>query len=119
MIKLGLIGCGRISKKHLDVVEQLSDRVKLVAVSDIVEEKAKEAADRFNVPYYTNYLDMLDKEKMDLISICTPSGLHPQMGIEAANRGINVLTEKPMATHLHDADELIHACDKTMCISLL
>jgi len=112
MIKLGLIGCGRISKKHLDVVEQLSDRVKLVAVSDIVEEKAKEAADRFNVPYYTNYLDMLDKEKMDLISICTPSGLHPQMGIEAANRGINVLTEKPMATHLHDADELIHACDK-------
>jgi len=55
---------------------------------------------------------MLEIDEIDLISICTPSGLHPQHGIMAANYGKHVLTEKPMAVRLKDADELIEACDK-------
>ena len=54
---------------------------------------------------------MLDTEKLDAVLICTPSGLHPQMGIEAANRKINVVTEKPMAITLKSADELVKICD--------
>ena len=53
----------------------------------------------------------MEKENLDLVSICTPSGLHPQIGIDAANHRINVLTEKPMATNIEAADALIRACD--------
>ncbi len=112
VIKVGLIGCGRISKNHFETMKNLHDRIKLVAVSDIVEERAKEAAKTYGGKPYKNYLEMLDKEEIDLAIICTPSGLHPMMGIEAANRGIHVLTEKPMGVRLQDADALIDACDK-------
>lgn len=112
VIKIGVIGCGRISKNHFDTIKNLGDRVKLVAVSDVVESRAKEAAEAFKVPYYTNYKEMLEKESFDLVSVCTPSGLHPEMGIAAAQHGVNVLTEKPMGVRLQDADALIDACDK-------
>lgn len=111
MIKVGLIGCGRISEKHFDVYQKLNDRVKLISVCDIEEGKAKEASTKYGVSYYIDYKEMLEKSDIDLVSICTPSGIHPKIGIEAAKRKIHVLTEKPMATRLHDADALIHECD--------
>ena len=111
-IQIGLIGCGRISKNHLETIKNLKNEVKLTAVCDICEERAREAAAAFHVPYYTDYREMLDKEPMDLVSLCTPSGLHPAMGIEAAQRGIHVLSEKPMAVRLHDAEALIETCDR-------
>ncbi|MDD4310742.1 MAG: Gfo/Idh/MocA family oxidoreductase, partial [Candidatus Cloacimonetes bacterium] len=60
---------------------------------------------------YTDYIEMLEKENLDAVSICTPSGMHTNMGIEVANHKINVLTEKPMAINIESADKLIHACD--------
>ena len=110
-IKMGLIGCGRISKNHFETIKNLGTAVQLTAVCDIIEERAKAAAAPFHVPSYTDYKTMLDNETMDMVSICTPSGLHPVMGIEAAKRGIHVLSEKPMAVRLEDAEALIRACD--------
>ncbi|HOO60783.1 MAG TPA: Gfo/Idh/MocA family oxidoreductase [Candidatus Mcinerneyibacteriales bacterium] len=110
-IKMGLIGCGRISKNHFETIKNLGTAVQLTAVCDIIEERAKAAAAPFHVPFYTDYKTMLDNETMDMVSICTPSGLHPAMGIEAAKRGIHVLSEKPMAVRLEDAEALIRACD--------
>jgi len=111
MIKVGLIGCGRIAQRHIEVFRELSDKIKPVAFCDVVEERAKTLADEFSASYYTDYKKMLETEKLDLVSICTPSGLHPEHGIEAAKRKINVLSEKPMGVRLEDADRLIKACD--------
>ncbi|MDD3607050.1 MAG: Gfo/Idh/MocA family oxidoreductase [Candidatus Cloacimonas acidaminovorans] len=111
-VKIGLIGCGRISKNHLDAVSQIPE-AEFVAVCDLVEEKMQAVAENYGIKnLYNNYQDMLENEKLDLVSICTPSGLHPQMGIDVANHKINVLTEKPMATNIELADALIRACDQ-------
>ncbi|HNW24884.1 MAG TPA: Gfo/Idh/MocA family oxidoreductase [Candidatus Cloacimonas sp.] len=111
-VKIGLIGCGRISKNHLDAVTQIPE-AEFVAASDIREEKMQVVAENYGIKnLYTNYREMLEKENLNLVSICTPSGMHPQMGIEVANHKINVLTEKPMATNIEAADDLIRACDQ-------
>ncbi len=111
-IRFALIGCGRISRNHFESMKQL-DNATIVSCADNVEERAREASEKYGVnSYYTNYLEMLDKEKPDAVIICTPSGIHPEIGIEAANRGIHVITEKPMAIRLSEADDLVKACDQ-------
>ena len=111
-LRLGLIGCGRISKNHFEAISQIPE-AEYVAVADIIRERAEEAAKTYNIPsVYTDYHKMLDKEQLDAVSICTPSGLHPSIGIDVANHKINVITEKPMAINVEGADKLIHACDE-------
>lgn len=112
MLNIGLIGCGRISKNHFEAIAQQED-AQVVACCDIIEERSKEAAEKYNIPFWTTtYEEMLKRDEIDLISVCTPSGLHPKHGIQAAKAGKQVLTEKPMACRLAEADELIKACDK-------
>ena len=112
MIKIGLLGCGRISKNHFEAITQQQD-AQVIACCDIIEERAKEAAEKYNIPIWTtNYEEILQNPDIDLISICTPSGLHPKHGIQAAKAGKHVLTEKPMACRLNEADELIKACEE-------
>ncbi len=111
MVNIGLIGCGRISTNHFQAIEQQKD-AQVIACCDIIEERAREASEKFNIPNWTiHYEEMLHDPHIDLISICTPSGLHPEHGIQAAQAGKHVLTEKPMACRLNEADALIKACD--------
>lgn len=111
-VRFGLIGCGRISKNHFESIKQI-DAAEVITCADVVEERAKEAKEKYNLKsYYTDYKEMLDEEQIDAVLICTPSGLHPEHGIEAANRGIHVVSEKPMAIDLKAADDLVHACDQ-------
>ena len=110
-VKLGLIGCGRISKNHLDAVSQIPE-AEFVAVCDCISDKAQKVAAEYGITkIYTDHHEMLKNEELDLVSICTPSGMHPQMGIDVANAKVNVLTEKPMAINIEAADRLIKACD--------
>jgi UDP-N-acetyl-2-amino-2-deoxyglucuronate dehydrogenase len=111
MFNIGLVGCGRISQKHFEVIEQSPD-FKLAGVCDIDKSKAESVGTGYDVPYFYDLDNMLDNCSMDILAICTPSGLHPDHGIKAACRGINVLTEKPMAVRLKDADRLIDSCIK-------
>ncbi|MFZ5945169.1 MAG: Gfo/Idh/MocA family protein [Bacillota bacterium] len=112
MLKIGIIGCGRIAKNHFEALSKLGN-VEVVACCDIIGERAEKAAATYGVPFWTkNYEEMLQKKDINLISICTPSGLHPEHGIMAANYGKHVLSEKPIGVRLSDADELIKACDK-------
>lgn len=112
MIRIGLIGCGRISKNHFGAIAKLTD-AQVISCCDIIEDRAHEAAIQYNVPFWTtNYEEMLGNTEIDLISICTPSGLHPEHGIMAAAAGKHVLTEKPMGVRLKDADEMIKTCDQ-------
>ncbi len=112
MIKIGLIGCGRISKNHFEAIAQHED-AECIMCCDIIEERARESAEKFSIQYWTtDYEAMLRNPDIDLISICTPSGLHPEHGILAANAKKHVLTEKPMACRIGEADQLIKACDE-------
>jgi UDP-N-acetyl-2-amino-2-deoxyglucuronate dehydrogenase len=111
-IRIGIIGCGRISSKHFESIANIPE-AEVVACCDIINERATLSAEKYDVPnIYTDYIEMLKKEKLDLVAICTPSGIHPQIGIAAAKQKINVLSEKPMAVNIKDADDLIYACDK-------
>ena len=86
--------------------------MKLVAVCDTVAERAEAAAKQYGGEVYTDHTAMLDRGDIDIVSICTPSGLHPAHGIAAAERGIHVVTEKPMGITLDSVDRLIRACDE-------
>jgi UDP-N-acetyl-2-amino-2-deoxyglucuronate dehydrogenase len=109
--KIALVGCGRISKNHFDAIKEAKEFV-LTGVCDTDKSRAENAGKEQGVPYFTDLAEMISKVEMDIISICTPSGIHAKQGIMAAEHGIHVLTEKPMATKLNDADDLIRACDK-------
>jgi UDP-N-acetyl-2-amino-2-deoxyglucuronate dehydrogenase len=109
--KIGLVGCGRIAEKHFEAIHS-EKKFKLVAVCDTIIDRAKLVGEKYDVPFFKNMEKMIDSVQMDILSICTPSGLHPQQGILAAEHKIHVLTEKPMATRLNEADALIQACDK-------
>ena len=109
--KIALVGCGRIAKNHFDAIREGSS-FQLTAVCDIDKKKAEKTGQEQEVPAYTDLKKMLDEVSTDILAICTPSGIHPQNGMMAAAKGIHVLTEKPMATRLEDADRLIKACDQ-------
>jgi UDP-N-acetyl-2-amino-2-deoxyglucuronate dehydrogenase len=110
-IRFALVGCGRISNKHLEAINSTKN-AKIVAVCDEIELRAKNTAEKYCVDYYTSYEDMLQRNDIDVISVCTPSGLHSQHGIMAAEKGFHVISEKPLATSLDDADRLIQTCEK-------
>ncbi|MGI6555349.1 MAG: Gfo/Idh/MocA family protein [Bacillota bacterium] len=112
MYKIGLVGCGRISKNHLEAIAAQPD-AQCIACCDIIQDRARETAKKSNIPLWTpNYEEMLSNTEIDIISICTPSGLHPEHGILAAKHGKHVITEKPMACRLKEADKLIKACEE-------
>lgn len=108
-VGFALIGCGRISDNHLDAIEN-APHAKLVAVCDIIEQKAKVIAEKYGCNYYTDYIKMLECEKIDVCSILTPSGYHSEIGCEVAKRGVNVFCEKPIDVTKEKADQLIECC---------
>ncbi|HWE40978.1 MAG TPA: Gfo/Idh/MocA family oxidoreductase, partial [Gemmatimonadaceae bacterium] len=109
-VRVALVGCGRISGNHFDAFRKI-DGLELVAVCDVVEERARAAGEAQGVPCFTSYEKMLRGVDCDAVVIATPSGLHPQQGVLAAKAGKHVITEKPMAISLGAADELVQACD--------
>jgi UDP-N-acetyl-2-amino-2-deoxyglucuronate dehydrogenase len=111
-IRVGLVGCGRISKNHFGSIEQHAADLELAAVCDIDPAALQDHATQYNVPGYASMSEMFANELLDLVALCTPSGLHPQQGILAAQHGVHVLTEKPMGTRLADGVEMIKACDR-------
>lgn len=110
LIRLALVGCGRISERHFEAIAAHPE-LGLTAVSDVIQERARVAGEVWGVPAFGSYADMLSKTEADACVICTPSGLHSRHGIEAAEHGLHVICEKPMATRLEEADALVRACD--------
>lgn len=111
MLKVALVGCGRIAKRHSDLLgnKQVKNAT-LVAVCDTEINRAKEISEKYNIPYYTNMHEMMKNENIDIVSILTPSGLHAQHVIELAIYKKHIIVEKPMALTLEDADKMIEAC---------
>ncbi|MBO5608327.1 MAG: Gfo/Idh/MocA family oxidoreductase [Treponema sp.] len=112
--RVALIGCGRISFKHIEAFVNNKDIMDLVAVCDIKLDKAKEKREDYlkeiptaNVSVYSDYNKMLSEIHPDLITIATPSGLHCKIACDALNSKVNVITEKPMALSTNDAQKMI------------
>src|SRR4029079_9563070 len=113
MIRIGLLGCGRIAKRHSDLLGgNHIDGAGLVAVCDTVRARADALAAKFGVPAIYDIDDFLGRKDIDAVSVLTPSGLHPQHVIACARAGKHVVVEKPMALRLQDADDMIRACDE-------
>lgn len=111
--RFGIVGCGRISKRHSEILSSgLIGGAQLSAVCDIQPERADEMAQKFAVTAYYSLEDMLNSGEIDVVSILTPSGMHAEHTIAAANAGKHVVVEKPMALRLEDADAMIAACDR-------
>jgi UDP-N-acetyl-2-amino-2-deoxyglucuronate dehydrogenase len=106
-----VVGCGRISDRHFDALG-CHPELAVVAVCDELPDRARAASERLGVPGFTSYAAMLAEVSADVAVVCTPSGLHPRHGIMAAERGLHVICEKPMATRLEEADALVRACDE-------
>jgi UDP-N-acetyl-2-amino-2-deoxyglucuronate dehydrogenase len=109
-VRVALVGCGRISANHFEAIAKVEGLV-LSAVCDSVESRAREAGEKWQVPWFTSYEKMLAEADCDAVAIATPSGLHPAHGILAAKAGKHVISEKPMAITLASADALVKACD--------
>lgn len=112
LLKIGIIGCGSIAQnRHLGEYAN-HQAVKITAVCDIVEDRAQKTAEAYGAKAYTSYEEMLKMEEFDAISVCLPNYLHAPVSIAALNEGCHVLCEKPMATSIEEADEMIAAAKR-------
>ena len=109
-LRIGLVGCGRISGRHLEVLSAVED-MKLVAVCDLVQERRERVAAASGAVAYADYREMVRAERLDVVSVLTESGSHARIGVDLAPHVRALIVEKPMALTLEDADRLIEACD--------
>jgi predicted dehydrogenase len=109
-IRFAIIGCGRIAQRH---AEQIAKNGLLKAVCDIEFQKAEDLGKLYSATAYRTIEDLLKSEMaIDVVSICTPNGLHAEHTIKSLNGGHHVLCEKPMAIHVHDCGEMIKAAER-------
>lgn len=101
-----IIGCGAIYPLHADAIME-APNVVLKAVVDIDEQKAKAAAAKYNCRYYTDYMEMLKDNDIDVVHICTPHYLHAPMAINGIKNHKHVLIEKPVAMNVEEAQEIV------------
>lgn len=111
-VRMAIVGCGRISKNHFGSIEKHAENVALAAVCDIDPQVLADHAEKYQVPGYLSLEEMLKAEKLDLVALCTPSGIHPDQAVLAARYRVNVMTEKPMATRWQDGVRMVKACDE-------
>jgi UDP-N-acetyl-2-amino-2-deoxyglucuronate dehydrogenase len=108
-VRFAILGCGAISRIHTEGILN-TEEASLAAVCDVSEERARQIGQLHDVPYYTSYEELLKQEDIDVINICTPSGLHPEQTIMAAKAGKHVIVEKPIAIRMDDINRMIQAC---------
>jgi UDP-N-acetyl-2-amino-2-deoxyglucuronate dehydrogenase len=109
-IRIAVVGCGRIAKNHFGAIAAHADDLELVAVCD-VSEAARASHASEGVGAYASMEEMLAEEQLDVVALCTPSGLHAEQTELAARFKVHVVTEKPMATRMHNGLRMVKACD--------
>lgn len=111
-VKFAIIGCGRIAQRH---AKHISNLAELVAVVDIVPERADKLAAEYSCKSYHSVEEFLEgvQGKVEVISICSPNGLHAKHSIQSLKAGFHVLVEKPMAISVQDCGEMIKQAEKS------
>lgn len=110
-VGFGVIGLGTFGQNHVITYAE-HPFAELVAVCDIKEDLAKETAERYNVKYYVDYHEMLEDPNVEAVSVVTPDFFHKEPVVAAAEKGKHILCEKPLATTVEDAEEMIKAVEK-------
>jgi predicted dehydrogenase len=109
-LQFGIIGCGRIAQRH---AEHIKNTGRLVAVCDILKDKATELAKKYEASAYETPEEMFKNHPgMDVVAICSPNGLHAEHSIKALKAGFHVLCEKPMALNVQECGEMINTAEK-------
>ena len=108
MLKIGLVGVGGISHSHIDAWEKMED-AELIAMCDIRPERMEKFPDKHR---YTDFDEMLNNEEFDIIDICLPTYLHADFAVKAMEKGINVITEKPISLKEEDIDRVYKTAEK-------
>ena len=113
-MRYALIGCGRISPNHIMAAK--GNDLEIVALCDIVEENIDDKITKFELPNsvhrYTDYKEMIKKEKPDLVAIATESGKHAKIALDCIEADCNLIIEKPIALSLSDADAIIERAEE-------
>lgn len=119
MMKIGLVGCGRIASDHIMVFRHIKN-VEVIAVSDIDLERARFFAKKHEIDkVFTNHVDLFRNKDLDFIDVCTPPSTHTQIVCDAAEFGHNVLLEKPMALTTQECERMTHEVEKhsvSLCV---
>lgn len=110
MLRIGLVGCGNIQRKHVNAFSKRTDECQIVALMDVSEDACQAFAERTELTsfgpepmIFTDLAEMYDKANLDAVSICTPHTLHFEQAMQAVEAGCHVLMEKPMVTDAADA----------------
>jgi UDP-N-acetyl-2-amino-2-deoxyglucuronate dehydrogenase len=113
-VRFALVGCGRVSGNHLDALAGGGLPTELVAVCDVDEAKARAKAEKYGVPYHTDFREMMRRRpEIDAVCVTTPTGLHAKHVVALARYGKHIVVEKPMALRVKDAQRMIDACAKS------
>ncbi|MEC8893422.1 MAG: Gfo/Idh/MocA family oxidoreductase [Candidatus Poribacteria bacterium] len=107
----GIIGCGMISDFHSAAIADIKNG-KLVAVSSRKAENSQRLVDRYSIQAYSDYNEMLNRDDIDIVCVCTPSGAHMEPAVAAAEAGKHVIIEKPLEITLERCDAIIESCEK-------
>lgn len=111
-LTFGLVGCGRISTRHIAALQAHRENATITDVCDIDPQALRDAVESTGATGHASLSALLANGSCDTVVLCTPSGFHPAQAIECAEAGKNVVTEKPMATRWQDGLAMVKACDK-------
>lgn len=112
-MRFALVGCGAIAEKHARVIREVLEGCEIVGACDIVAERARAFGERHGAPAFTSIREMMHalSDRIDIVSVLTPSGCHAQNVLELVGYGKPLIVEKPIALRLEDSDRMIDACD--------
>ncbi|HIW33063.1 MAG TPA: Gfo/Idh/MocA family oxidoreductase [Candidatus Paenibacillus intestinavium] len=108
-VRFAIVGCGVIAQTHAEGIMNTAEAT-LVAVFDENEEKGQRFAEQYGADFYASYEQLLALDHIEVINICTPSGLHAEQTIMAARSGKHIICEKPLAIHTEDVGQMITVC---------
>src|SRR5437870_3256713 len=111
-LRFGIIGCGVIGRLHAEAITSLPD-AQLIAVSDSIPKQAQKLREAVQIKSYGDFQEMLAREQLDVVDICTPSGLHGEQACQGMRSGRHVIVEKPMEVSLTAIAEMLRVQQET------
>ncbi len=107
-VKLGIVGVGGMGSSHCDYLVNVPE-IEVVGICDIIPERADKQATRFGTKAYYDHLDLFANSGLEAVLIATPHYDHTPISVHAFQHGLHVLSEKPLAVHVNDAQQSIDA----------
>ncbi len=116
MIRLGIIGCGRIvAEAHVDALQNLTDLVHVVALADPSPDRTQLVGEALGVEpahHYSDFAEMLERETLDCVDLAVPHFLHQSITVACAQEGLHIFAEKPLGTSLESVDRILQAVER-------